>query len=204
MTSLPPKRFPTPLKINKKVLLRERKRHTTRHVASTHYAGLVGGGTLGTPPAWIWVGVPGVPPHQMDGVPPTWTWVGGTQGTPNTRWMGYPPPPGPGWGVPWIPPSAGWGTPHHQLDGVPPHHQLDGVTPTISWMGYPPPSAGWGTPHHQLDGVPAPSAGWDTPHQLDGVPPPTISWMGYPPPPPSAGWGTPPPPHQLDGVPSWV
>ena len=40
--------------VNKKVLLRERKRHTARHVASARYASLStiqtwSGGTLGTP-----------------------------------------------------------------------------------------------------------------------------------------------------------
>ena len=43
------------LQLNKKVLLRERKRHTARHVASTHYAVPVGGGGGGTYPRW---GVP--------------------------------------------------------------------------------------------------------------------------------------------------
>ena len=61
---------------NKKVLLRERKRHTDRRVASTRYAVLVGGGTyLG---GWV----------------PT---LGGGGGT-YPRWGGtYP-----GWGVPTL------------------------------------------------------------------------------------------------------
>ena len=82
--------------INKKVLLHERKRHTTCRVASTRYAALVGVGVslLGYPPSagWgSWMGVPpiswrgvpscldqgrGYPPGQLDGVPPpveVWT-----------------------------------------------------------------------------------------------------------------------------------
>ena len=49
---------------NKKVLLRERKRHTARHVASTRYAARV----RGTPPSWdlTWMGVP---PFQVGGTP---------------------------------------------------------------------------------------------------------------------------------------
>ena len=62
---------------NKKVLLHERKRHTACRVASTGYAGLMGG-TLGYPPTWTWRG--GTPHHQLDGIPPT------------ISWMGYPPP----------------------------------------------------------------------------------------------------------------
>ena len=68
---------------NKKVLLRERKRHTACHVtvASACYSG---GGTMGTPlpgpgmgypPTWTWDGV--LPyPDLGRGTPPTWTWDG--------------------------------------------------------------------------------------------------------------------------------
>ena len=149
-------------KLNKKVLLRERKRHTARCVASTRYAGLVGtpatGG--GVPPAWIWMGgapcpgtggTPGtqsaldgvakVPPHQLDGVPPL-----PGPGVPHFHfeiandwlWLGVPwgTPPSAGWG---IPPSAGWGTPppHHQLDGVPPPTigKDKGTPQSMTWKG---------------------------------------------------------------------
>ena len=103
-----------PIPFNKKVLLRERKRHTTCRVVNTHSVVLTGyplpdlaGGVpyLGTP----WAGYlppPGYPPGQgtpppgypppprldLAGYPPTWTW----QGTPL--------PPGPG----RVPPSCPW------------------------------------------------------------------------------------------------
>ena len=126
---------------NKKVLLRERKRHTARCVASTRRAGR--GGTLGGAPLPVG-GYPGRGSPANGGVPqagpPCW---GGTPG-----------------GAPLLGGVLRVG-PHHQLDGVPPpHHELDGVPPsppwagwgtplpTMSWMGYPSPlpSAGWGTP----------------------------------------------------------
>ena len=85
---------------NKKVLLRERKRHTARRVAvaSACYSG---GGTWSTPPDLGW-GTPrtwdGVPPRTWDGVTPqTWDWVPPLDldlgwGTPLPRpEMGYPP-----------------------------------------------------------------------------------------------------------------
>ena len=129
---------------NKKVLLRERKRHTARRVANARYAG--GGDTPsshggGYPIQSWWVG--GYHPVMVKGTPSShgrgyliqsW-WVGGTPGN----------PPRPGWGTP--PPSRyGRGTPllhHPELAGVPPS--------TIqTWFGYPPPPRpsrpGWGTP----------------------------------------------------------
>ena len=94
---------------------RERKRHTTRRVAS--HAELVwwegryplpGGGTPWGNPTWTWDGVPpcldlrlGTPlPGPGMGYPPAWTWEGGT---------------------PCL--DLGWGTPC----------QLDGVTPPQVW-----------------------------------------------------------------------
>ena len=50
---------------NKKVLLRERKRHTARRVASAHYAAL-SNGWGGTPSRPGWGGVPWAPPHHPD------------------------------------------------------------------------------------------------------------------------------------------
>ena len=111
---------------NKKVLLRERKRHTVRRVASACYAALCDGGgqTWGTPPDM------GYPPDmgspQDMGYPPkTWgtptpdmgylrTW-----GTPN---MGYPSEMG-------YPMDMRWGTPPQDL-------RWD--TPPRPEMGYPP------------------------------------------------------------------
>ena len=73
---------------NKKVLLRERKRHTARRVASTPYVVLTGyppgQGTpcQGTPPSWTW-----------QGTPPTAPWHSGK--CCKALWdMGTPPPRG--------------------------------------------------------------------------------------------------------------
>ena len=90
--------------VNKKVLLRERKRHTARRVASTPYVVLTGyppsQGTppgQGTPPARVppLARVPlfRVPPlarvPPRPGYPPSWTW----QGTPPPAGPGRVPPP---------------------------------------------------------------------------------------------------------------
>ena len=79
---------------HKKVILRERKRHTARHIASARYAALSpdrGGG--------------GVPHPVFDVGYPIQSW---TQGTPHQ--------------LGGVPPclDLGWSTPPHQLDGVPP------------------------------------------------------------------------------------
>ena len=80
-------------KINKKVLLRERKRHTDCSVSST--------------PSVTWVGVP--PPPQQ-GYPPARSDRGYLRwGTPPGQvWWGYL-----RWGIPsrGTPPEPGWGTP---------------------------------------------------------------------------------------------
>ena len=93
--------------INKKVLLRERKRHTARRVASTPYVVLTGYPPTRVPP---WPGYPPgrVPPHQ---------------GTPPARvppWPGYPQgyPPSQGTPLPGYPP--GQGTPPARPGRVPP------------------------------------------------------------------------------------
>ena len=87
---------------NKKVLLRERKRHTARRVASPRYAALVGGVPLpGGYPCWgvsCWEvlllgGTParggGTPTRGyplLGEVPPIQSW----EGVPPISWMGYP------------------------------------------------------------------------------------------------------------------
>ena len=121
---------------NKKVLLRERKRHTARRVARARYADLlrVGWGTQSH--------ARGVPSPRSRGVP-------------SLRSGGYPIP-GPG-GVPQPMsrggyPGLGWRVPHPRSRGG---------TPSQVWWGVPgtPPSSrpGWGTPPPQtLDGVPPP------------------------------------------------
>ena len=121
---------------NKKVLLRERKRHTARRAASVRYAG---GGGGSTPSSHGGGGTPGTPPTIQ-------TWPGSlTLHTPHTiqTWDGVPPPH------------------HHTWDGVHPHHQTwDEVPPTIqTWDGVLPPSyLGWGIPPtiQTWDGVPPP------------------------------------------------
>ena len=94
---------------NKKVLLRERKRHTARRVASARYAALMGG-------------VPRVPPHHPDlaRVPPT---PGMGYLPPSRPVRGTPPHPRPGMGYPTPSSRPGWGTP----------------PPTQTWDGVPPP-----------------------------------------------------------------
>ena len=97
--------------LNKKVLLRERKRHTTRRVASARYAG------------WVW----------WDGVPPTiQTWDGVPPHHPDLGW-GTPNHPDLGWGTP--PPSRpGMGYPQPSRPG------FEYPPPTIqTWDGVPPP-----------------------------------------------------------------
>ena len=197
---------------NKKVLLRERKRHTACRVASARYAG--GGGVVPRP---VMVGVPhpvmvggvthpvmvrGTPSsHGGGGVPPTiQTWPGGYPRYPHhsdlaRRVPQVPPPmqtfPGGTPGTP-APSRPGWGAPQ-----VSPHHPdlARGGTPGTpplpfrpghgGYPRYPPTIQTWdGVPHH--------------PDLAGGVPwvPPTIqTWPGgvprYSPHHPDLGWGTP-------------
>ena len=101
--------------VNKKFLLRERKRHTDRCVSSTpsvSWSGVPPG--RGYPPARSDRGVPkvGYPPHHH--LP-----AGGT--SPATCDMGHPPRPGPTGGHPrWGMPLPAGGTPQLDLAGVPP------------------------------------------------------------------------------------
>ena len=87
-------------KVNKKVLLRERKRHTARRVASASYAALSNGAG-------------GVPHPVLAGtLQPSRPGQGGTQGTPHPDLSLCTPLPHP---------DLGWGTPPVQTcDGVPP------------------------------------------------------------------------------------
>ena len=96
---------------NKKVLLRERKRHTARRVASTRYAAL-SGGYLGYSP-------PSSRPGRGYLIQ---TWSGGTTGTPHHPDLvrGVPPHhPDLGWGTPNLrwgnPPDLRYSTPHLDL-----------------------------------------------------------------------------------------
>ena len=126
------------IKLNKKVLLRERKRHTARRVVST--------------PSVV---LPGYPPSRVP--PPILTWLGGVPDQVPPQ-PGYtPPPPG---GVPGqVPPQGGYpvrtppdqGTPPAR---VPPHPDLArGGT----WLGTPP---GQGTSPRLDLAVYPPTAPW--------------------------------------------
>ena len=117
---------------NKTVLLRERKTHTARCVASTHYAVPVG--VPPCPGAWPgWGGgypIPGVDggyhlPRSWQGVPPSQVWMRGV----STHFPGL---------DEGVPPSQVWmgGTHFPGLDrGYP--HWLDGV-PLSGRIGVPP------------------------------------------------------------------
>ena len=115
------------MSLNKKVLLRERKRHTARCALSTPYVVLPGyPSQQGTPPSWPGGGyLTRVPPLSWPGwgvpdqgtparvPPPSWPGQGGTlTRVPPCRvpWLdlaGYPPPPG--WTWQGTPPPAGPG-----------------------------------------------------------------------------------------------
>ena len=136
--------------IYKKVLLRERKRHTARRVARTRYTALSGGYLIQT-----WLGVPWLPPPSI-----IQTWLGVT-------------PSRPGWGVPQVPPPPDlvggypiqtWlggspGTPPGLVGGYSIQTWSGGTPSRPGWgysvypppsrpgMGYPPPNLRWGTPH---------------------------------------------------------
>ena len=195
--------------VDKKVLPRERKRHTDHYIASARYAALSsdgwGGGGTPSSPALGGYPIPGlgrrcpIPgtwgvlhPRSEEGAPPSiQTWNGvppsrpGQSMVPHSRlvWMDG--------GTPCS--DLGLGTPTWTWDGVP--STWDGVPPPVTWMGYlhqldgyPNPDLGWGTAQ---DGVPPESPGWGNgvlSCQLDGVPPdhldgvpPTWTWDGVPP-----------------------
>ena len=100
---------------DKKVLLRERKRHTARRVASARYAALSNGWVGGVPPTiQTW---PGYPPPLGWGTPPP----SRPGRVPPTPGMGYPPPSRPVWGT----------SPPQTWDEVPP-------PPPQTWDGVPP------------------------------------------------------------------
>ena len=108
---------------NKKVLLRECKRHTARRIASTPSVVLMGEYPIPGEGYPILVG--GTPSLVVGypGVPPIWTWPG------------YPPS-GPGWGTPCLdlagvsPIFTCLGYPHLDLDRVPPRNggQTENIT----------------------------------------------------------------------------
>ena len=143
---------------NKKVLLRERKRHTARHAASTPYVVL----SLLTPPSWIWPTPPAAgpdpPPPAAGPDPPPWqldlTHPSPQLTHPSPRW-----PPSPCW------PPHGWPTPPPTDPPLPP-----------SW---PTPLLTHPSPH----GWPTPPPSWPTPPPTDPPLPPVAD----PPLPPPCG-----------------
>ena len=148
----------------RKVLLRERKRHTAHHVASARYAALSPGGG-GPYPIQSWMG----------GGTPSQVWMGGV--THQVLDEGYPIP-DLDWGVPPC-----YGTPHLNLGWGTPHLNLGWGTPLlagwmkytpVSRMGYPPHlDLGWGAPPTSWMGY-SPAWTWvgESPHRLHGVSPP--------------------------------
>ena len=192
---------------SKKVLLRKRKRHTARRVASARYAVRSNGGgvhrvlphhsDLGYPhhpnPGYPAPSKPRVPPHHPDlarGVP-------GVNPTIQT-WGYHHTPSRPGQGVPRV-------SPNHPDLGYPPHHPDPGlpspsrprVPPTIQTWGTPPPPSRTEIPptiqdlvyphpdpgylHHPDPGYPSTIQTQGTPHPDLGYPPPSRPRMGYPP-----------------------
>ena len=140
----------------KKILLRERKRHTARLIANACFAD--GGGGEGCIPSSLKWWVPhlllnwGMPSSLGQGVPHPILDLGDT-------------PYSLGWRVPWGTPFSRMGYSHLDLGwGT----LLGWDTPPLSGpgMGYPHPELGWGTPLSHQD------LGWGTPTQTwDGVPP---------------------------------
>ena len=119
---------------NKKVLLRERKRHTARHVAVASACYFGGRGLPRIPAPRHGMGTPpemGYPPRHGMGYPPE-------MGYPPRHGMGYPTEMG-------YPPIQGWGTPPFQgWIGYPPQPRLDRVPPlSKAGLGTPPPIQGW-------------------------------------------------------------
>ena len=144
---------------NKKVLLRESKRHTTCCVASAHCADQS--------------------PDRGKGWYPIPSWTRGG-GTPSRHGQGRVPQPVLDRGYPIQ--SCMWGTSSSLDGGVPqgtPILILDGGTPhqSAGWG----PDLGWGTPHLDLGWDPPPIQTWDEVSPLASRP-----GMGYPSPPPRA------------------
>ena len=157
---------------NKKVLLREHKRHTTHRIASACYADLSpdGGGGGGIHPA---LGKWGYPIQSWAGGYPIQSWPGGTPSSPGQG------------GIPiqsWIL----YGVPHISRIGYP----LCGPE-----MGYPPSRPGTG-----CSPLYGPGMGYPAPIQTrDGIPPPPSGpGMGYPPNPDLEG--EPPSPPRVNGL----
>ena len=119
---------------NKKVLLRERKRHTARRIASVRYAALSGGGVV---------------PHPRSGGTPFQVWG---EGIPHLRVGGVPQPGlNGGWGGGF--PSQVWGGPHLRVGGYPGQVSMVGGTPSQVQGGTQ--SQGGGYPRYSLPSRPS-------------------------------------------------
>ena len=195
---------------HKKVLLRERKRHTARRVASARYATLGGGGTPSSHGGWgvphpVMVGGGTISSHGWGVVPrvpsPTiQTWPGGTPSSHCGGWGGVTPSSHGGWGVPYQV-MVGGTISSHGYPVVPPHHpDLARGYPIQSWWGgypgYPPhyPDLARGYPRYPPPSRPGRG---DTPLTIQtwlggrvpqGTPPPSRCEMGYPPLRPEMGY----------------
>ena len=165
---------------SKKVLLRERKRHTDRGVSSTTRGGI---------PPW-----PGPTGGTQGGVPLPWSGLMG--GVPEVGYplSGYPHPParsdgGTQGGVPL------WGTPSATSGGT-----QGGVPHGEVWYGYP----RWGTPirvpparsnrgpgQTRVPEVGYPPLGYPLVRVPPAGVPPSWTWLGYPPPLAGPGRGIP-------------
>ena len=141
---------------HKTVLLRERKRHTARRVASTRYAVPVGGYPPpilgpdldggGVPPSQVWMKGGGVGIPFRSGRRGSWVPLPGLDGGYPIllMGMGVPTRPDLGRGYPLVQTWEG-GTPHPDLGRCTPYPDLGRSTPCQERWGYP----------HQLDGVPS-------------------------------------------------
>ena len=127
---------------DKKVLLRERKRHTACRIASTRCAALSNPDLVGGEGSQVWGGtwsqVQGRYPVPGQGGTPSQVWG---RGYPIQTWLG---------GVLWVfPPDLGWSTPLPR-PGIGYPHYLDlgwGTPLPRPEMEYPPyPDLRWGTP----------------------------------------------------------
>ena len=123
--------------MNKKVLLRERKRHTARRVVNTPSVVLTG-----YPPSWLGLGggtlpggtlLEGTLPYPTPGrVPPILAWGGTLPGVP---YLGTPCPALEGY------PAGGYPTLHYL--GTPQQGTPSRVPPILTWHGTPPAGPGW-------------------------------------------------------------
>ena len=130
---------------NKKVLQRERRRHTARRVASTRCA--------------VPVEVPPILGPDLDGVPPSQVWMGYPPSRPGKRVL-----PCLDLGRRYPLPGLGKGVPTHlDLGRDTPHLDLERVPSPGPGRGYPLPGPWKGVPPISQMGVPSPNVKRQTP-----------------------------------------